>query len=221
MHRILKLLEGAYGPRRRRRSRPAIDQLVATILSQNTNDANSSAGFEALKDRFRSWRRAADAPVSEIARCIRASGLARRKAPRIKAILRRIRAETGALSLEFLSRLPAAEAFEYLTAFDGVGPKTALCVLLFSFGMPVFPVDTHIYRIACRLGLLDGRTPPARAHEALTDLIAPADRYAMHVLLIAHGRATCLARGPRCRECCLIGQCSYGRGRAKAGPARR
>jgi len=208
MKRALRLLRKAHGPPPRPRRRRAVDTLVATILSQNTNSSNSSAGFENLKARFPSWDAAADASVSKLAACIRVSGLARQKAPRIRNILRRIRAETGRVSLEFLRRRPASEAYDYLVGFDGVGPKTALCVLLFAFNRPVFPVDTHIYRICRRLGLLPADVPPARAHELLTPMIAPADRYAMHLLLIAHGRAICLARRPRCGQCCLRRLCA-------------
>ncbi len=190
-----------------------MDTLIGTILSQNTSDANSSAGFRRLKGRFGTWDAVADAPAAAIERAIRVSGLSRRKAPRIRRILRDIRAERGRISLAFLSRRPSEEAYAYLVRFAGVGPKTALCVLLFGFGMPVFPVDTHIYRIATRLELLDASTPPERAHEVLTSMIAPGDRYALHVLLIAHGRQTCRARSPRCRECCLLALCPYGRRR--------
>ena len=210
---ILKRLQRAHGPRRREPAGSAVDQLVATILSQNTTGANSSAGFDRLKRRFRSWSRAADAPTSQIERCIRCCGLSRQKAPRIRRILRQIRAQRGRISLEFLERRPADDAYEYLLGFDGVGPKTALCVLLFAFAKPVFPVDTHIYRITRRLGVLPDGTPEAKAHEALTPLIEPGDRYAMHVLLIAHGRRTCRARSPECDRCCILKFCPFGEGR--------
>ncbi|HUS46857.1 MAG TPA: endonuclease III [Phycisphaerae bacterium] len=213
--RMLKLLTGAYGRPRQRRAGAAVDVLVATILSQNTSGANSSAGFESLKRHFGSWDAAADAPVAAIERCIRVSGLSRRKAPRIRNILRQIRAETGRVSLDFLRARRAQEAYDYLVRFDGVGPKTALCVLMFSFNVPVFPVDTHVYRICSRLGLLGSRTPGARAHEVLGPMIAPGNRQAMHLLLIAHGRRTCRARRPACRSCCLLGLCRFAKRRAE------
>ena len=198
-----------------------MDVLIGTILSQNTSGANSSAGFQKLKDRFGTWEAAADARAGAIERCIRVSGLSRIKAPRIRKILRQIRSDRGRIDLDFLARTDAREAYEYLIGFDGVGPKTALCVLMFSFGMPVFPVDTHIFRIAGRLGLLPDGTPAQRAHEVLTSVIAPADRYEMHLLLIAHGRTTCRARSPACRRCALLGLCKFGRAivpGAKGGP---
>lgn len=212
----LRRLVAMYGSREAQRWGPGVDVLVRTILSQNTSRANSSAGFTRLTERFGDWSAVADAPVREIAACIRVSGLSRVKAPRIRSILRQIRAERGRISLQHLKRMPAEKAYDYLTAYKGVGPKTALCVLLFAFGKTVFPVDTHIYRIAIRLGVMDASVPFARSHEALTPLIPPADRYAMHVLLIAHGRRTCRARRPVCEECRLLDLCPHGQHRMDA-----
>ena len=115
------------------------------------------------------------------------------------------------LSLEFLRDWPDQRAYEYLLGFDGVGPKTAACVLLFAFGKAVFPVDTHIHRIAIRLGILGQRASAEAAQDILTPLLRPADCYAMHLLLIAHGRQTCKARNPRCPDCCLLDLCPFGR----------
>lgn len=210
LRRVLPILRRCYGPRRRPGRQDPVGMLVATILSQNTNDPNSSAGFERLRGRFATWDAIADAPVRQVERCIRVSGLAGTKAPRIQAILREIRRRRGAIELDFLADMGADEAFAILTAFKGVGPKTALCTLLFALGRPVFPVDTHIFRIARRLGVLAEAVPQARAHEALTPLIAPRDRYAMHVLLIAHGRAVCKARVPLCRQCRILHLCPHG-----------
>ncbi|HOD84757.1 MAG: Ultraviolet N-glycosylase/AP lyase [Planctomycetes bacterium ADurb.Bin126] len=219
LKRILERLERHHGPREWEHWGPGVDVLVGTILSQNTNDANSSAGYQRLVDRFPAWDQMADAPVREIERCIRVSGLSRVKAPRIRSILRQIRREHGEITLEHLKDWPPPRAMEYLLAFDGVGPKTALCVLIFSFHMPVFPVDTHIYRIAVRLGLMDESVPFARAHEVLGPMIAPGDRYATHVLLIAHGRTICRSRKPRCDRCYLLALCPEGRRRMRAGRA--
>lgn len=211
MRAILARLRRAYGRRRWQRDGTGVDTLVGTLLSQNTSAANSSAGFHRLKERFDTWDAAADAPVGDIERCIRVSGLGRVKAPRIRGILRAIREERGRISLEFLLRRPPEEAYDYLRQFPGVGPKTALCVLLFSFGKPVFPVDTHIQRIARRLGLIGPNVTAERTHEVLTPLIAPDDRYEMHVLLIAHGRQICRAQRPRCQECYLLSLCPHGK----------
>lgn len=209
----LALLRREYGPRQYRRSGSAVGELIGTILSQNTSGANASAGFRRLWRRFRSFSAIANAPVGEIEKCIRVSGLSRVKAPRIRKILRQIRDRGGGrrVSLEFLADMPVAQASRYLLQFDGVGPKTAACVLMFAFGRKVFPVDTHILRIGLRLGVLAAGASAERAQEILTPLIRPAARYEMHVLLIAHGRRTCRARNPHCDLCPLLSMCPHGR----------
>jgi len=205
--RIHALLVGAYGDRTWCRSGSAVDVLVRTILSQNTSGANSSAGYRRLRERFPSWEAAADARVADIERCIRVSGLSRVKAPRIRRILYEIRRDRGRCDLEFLRGRGPEEAYDYLVRFEGVGPKTANCVLLFAFGMAVFPVDTHVRRLARRLGLAEGTSGPAGPGQILTALIPPAKRYSTHLLLIAHGRRTCRARNPKCDECVLARLC--------------
>lgn len=189
--------------------------LVETILSQNTSSANSHAGYRKLWKHFRSWNKVADAPAEEVARCIRISGLSNLKAPRIQAILRQIRQEHGRISLDHLGSMSMADARRYLLGFSGIGPKTANCVLLFSKLHAVFPVDTHIHRIAIRLGWLEARTTAEQAHDLLEPAIVPADRYEMHVLLITHGRQTCKARNPTCERCRLLSRCPLGRLRAE------
>lgn len=187
--------------------------LVDTILSQNTSDANSTAGFEKLRRELPDWDVVADAPVRRIERCIRVSGLARTKAPRIRAILRKIRRRRGRIELDYLGEKSDEEVYAELTAFKGVGPKTALCTMLFAMRRDVFPVDTHIFRIARRLGVMPESVPFARAHEHLTPLIAPRNRHAMHLLLIAHGRAVCKAGRPRCEQCRILRWCAWGQER--------
>jgi endonuclease-3 len=208
---IRRRLERSYGPRPWRRWGKGVDILVGTILSQNTSDTNSNAGYRILRRTFRSWNLVANAPVDQVERSIRISGLSRIKAPRIQSILRQIRAERGRIDLEFLADWTPHKALDYLLKFKGVGPKTANCVLLFAFGMPVFPVDTHIHRIARRMGLIPGRASADEAHELLLGQIAPEDRYALHVLLIAHGRKVCKAATPRCEGCSLRDRCEVGR----------
>ena len=219
LRRVRDLLVGDFGPRKYRPGGSAVGELVGTILSQNTTSANAGAGFRQLWRRFRSWAAVANAPVGEIERCIRVCGLSRIKAPRIKRMLQQIRARpqaAGRVSLEFLRLWPDGKAYRYMLAFEGVGPKTAACVLMFAFGKKLFPVDTHIRRIAARLGLIPPETPAERAQEILTPWIAPKDRYGLHVLLIAHGRGVCRARGPRCGFCSLLRLCPHGRGVVKA-----
>ena len=210
MKQILLRLEKTYGPRAWDGPKDPVGSLVGTILSQNTSDANSSAGMRRLCERFATWEQVADARIAAIERCIRVSGLSRIKAPRIRTILRQIRRDRGEINLAFLAEREPNEALAYLLRFDGVGPKTANCVLLFALGMPVFPVDTHIHRIAKRLGWIGEGATAEQAHGLLAGRIAPADRFALHVLLIAHGRATCRARNPRCGECCLGDRCPFG-----------
>jgi endonuclease-3 len=217
MSRILKRLEGVYGPRPLRRWGKAVPVLVETILSQNTSNRNSAAGFKILRRTFASWDDVADAPVEAVERAIRISGLSNIKAPRIQAILRQIRDAHGRIDLEFLKRRAPAEAMAYLRAFTGVGPKTANCVLLFSFGMPLFPVDTHIHRLAIRLEFIPGKATAEQAHDLLSEAIRPGERYSLHVLLIEHGRKVCKPRRPRCGECVLLTLCPTGQARLNDG----
>ena len=189
--------------------------LVDTILSQNTSAANSDAAFKRLRRRFRTWNQVADAPVEEVERHIRVSGLSNQKAPRIQAILRRIRTERGKIDLQFLNDLPDDHAYAYLRTFPGVGPKTAACTLLFAFNKALFPVDTHIHRIARRVTLVPPKATAEQTHDHLTPRIPPADRYELHVLLIEHGRKTCKAINPMCNDCVLLKWCPYGQPRVR------
>jgi len=210
MKDLLKRLVRAYGPRPWKCWGKGVAVLVETILSQNTSNANSQAGYRQLRRRFKTWNQVASAPVDEVERHIRVSGLSRIKAPRIQAILRQIKADRGTIDLQFLSDLDEQPAYDYLMNFTGIGPKTANCVLIFAFGKRVFPVDTHIHRIAKRLGLIPPKASAEQAHELLKPMIAPTDRYSMHVLLIEHGRKVCKAINPRCDECVLLDMCPYG-----------
>jgi endonuclease-3 len=207
------LLEKRYGRKHWKCWGKGVDVLVETILSQNTSDVNSTSGYKQLGRRFRSWNQVLEAPVEEVERHIRVSGLSKIKAPRIQFVLRRIKREHGKIDLEFLKEWESQKAYEYLLSFPGVGPKTAYCVLMFSFGMKVFPVDTHIHRIAKRVGWISEKTNADKAHLILTQMIAPDDRYAMHLLLIEHGRKTCKAGRPLCEKCTLLSRCDYGRER--------
>jgi len=204
---VLDRLESAYGRRPWRSWGPPLDELLATILSQNTSDANSSAAMERLEKAFRDWSAAADAPLWRIAGAIRPAGLHRQKARAIRAILRRLRRDHGRPTLDFLRRWPTDRIRRFLLALPGVGPKTAACVLLFSLRRPVLPVDTHVHRVTRRLGLLGPRTSAEQAHDLLAGLVPPRRVYAFHVLVIEHGRRTCHARRPRCGPCVLGDVC--------------
>ena len=213
-----RLLAKVYGDRKWRRHAEPIDELIATVLSQHTNDINRDKAFEQLKRRFPSWEQVLRAPVRKIASAIKPAGLANQKAPRIKAILQRIaEANEGDLSLEFLEEMPTDEALGWLKNLPGVGPKTAACVLLFSFGKPVFPVDTHIFRISNRLGWLDEKVNEAKANELLDQVVPNEIKYRLHLNMIAHGRQICRPQKPRCQECVIKHLCEYFRKRKEAG----
>jgi endonuclease III len=210
-------LRREYGRPRLRPHRAPVDELILTVLSQNTNDRNRDVAYSRLRARFSSWDEVRQAPVSEIEDAIRPGGLAPTKAVRIKQILEAI----GDDDLWWLEHAPLAEARDYLVDLPGVGRKTAACVLLFSFGRPDVPVDTHVYRVGSRLGLWPDKASFERAHDELLRLVGDdgQDAYEAHVLLIRHGRRTCTARSPACAECPLRRMCPEGRRRLAAARA--
>ena len=209
-------LRRRYGPVEPPPQEPVLDELIAAVLSQNTSDVNSAAAFEELRRRFDSWEAVRLAPAARIARAIRRGGLAKQKAPRIKAILQRTRQERGELSLDFLRHVPTRQAMEYLRRFPGVGPKTVACVLLFACRKAVLPVDTHVYRVSARLGLIGPRVGAVKAHEELARIVPPRLVLDFHVLLIRHGRALCTSRRPDCEQCPLVDLCPEGQRRLRA-----
>jgi endonuclease III len=198
---------------------PIIDELVVTVLSQNTSDANTARAFTALKERFPTWEEALHAPTRELADAIRSGGLADQKAPRIQSILDEIEEREGGLDLSRLQELSDQEVDEYLLSLPGVGPKTAACVLTFSMGRAAFPIDTHVHRIVRRLGWISSTTSADAAHRLLTPRIPPELRYELHMALIRHGREVCKARSPRCSECVLFDLCDEGPQLLAAGDA--
>jgi len=204
---INQLLAKEYGDRQQRRHRDPLSELIATILSQNTSDVNSGRAFVSLVDTFGNWEEVARANVVEIAAAIRSGGLSWIKAARIKEILRLIQEERGLLDLTFLDSQPISEARAWLRKLPGVGPKTAGCVLLFSLGKPVLPVDTHVYRVAKRLGLIADSVSIEQAHELLEAMILPDDIYLFHMNLVEHGRGVCRSQRPKCAECVLREGC--------------
>ncbi len=187
-----------------------IAELVRTILSQNTNDRNRDVAYFRLRERFPTWEEVRDAPLDAVEAAIQPGGLALTKAPRIQDALREIGNERGEPDLDWLEDAPRDEAIEYLTALPGVGRKTAACVLIFSFGRPEIPVDTHVERVGKRLGLIDPRASFERAHDEIREVAAPEDAWELHINLIQHGRAVCRPR-PRCGECALRRMCPYWR----------
>jgi len=189
---------------------PAIDELVSTFLSQNTNDVNRDRAFDSLRAKFPTWEEVRDAPENEVIEEVRIAGLAKTKGPNIQRALRQISEERGELSLEFLKEMPIEEASAWLTKFKGVGPKTASIVLLFSLGMPAFPVDTHVYRITGRLGLRPEKISVEKAHPYLENIFPSETYYAAHLNIIRLGREICKARKANCTECPLLAICDYG-----------
>ena len=200
-------LRELYGrPEQRPHNKP-VEELVRTILSQNTSDTNRDVAFGRLRERFPTWEDVRDAPLEDVEEAIRPGGLAYTKAPRIQAALREL---GDGLDLAWLRDAPREEAIGYLTSLPGVGRKTAACVLIFSFGRPEIPVDTHVERVGKRLGLISPNASFDSAHDELRDVVPPEDAYELHINLIRHGRLICRPR-PRCDECALRRMCPYWR----------
>ena len=219
IRKILVLLNKAYGKPAPLELSDPVDELVRTILSQNTNDRNSLAAFAVLKKRFRKWEELLRTPTMKVARLIKHAGLANIKAKRIKGVLAEIKeregeirgnkGKEGGINLEHLANMGTEEALEYLKSLKGVGPKTAACVLLFSFAKPVMPVDTHIFRVTKRLGLIGGNVSIEEAHKRLSAIVPKPLIYNFHLCIIEHGRRTCRARDPRCGSCIIYRLCRF------------
>jgi endonuclease-3 len=199
----VRLLGQEYGIPKWRPHADPLSELIQAILSQNTSDVNSGRAFQSLMATFSTWEMVEKASSDDIAEAIKSGGLNRIKAERIKRILEGILESRGSLELEFLRGLSIPEAKAWLKGLPGVGPKTAGCVLLFAMGRPVLPVDTHVYRVSKRLGLINSRVSPDRAHELLEEIVPPKAIYQFHINLLAHGRSVCRARRPLCRDCVL------------------
>ena len=203
---VLGRLETCYGRPVWGISHPPLDELILTILSQHTSDANCERAFASLRARFPDWEQVSRASDLAIADAIRVGGLASVKAPRIKMVVSQV-LKTGAL--DDLGSLSLADAKSLLQSLPGVGPKTAACVLLFACHRPALPVDTHVYRVSHRIGLIDTDVSAESAHEILESLLDEQDVYSFHVNMINHGRMICRARSPRCTECSLSNLCKF------------
>jgi endonuclease III len=200
-------LREAYGKPVEQAHRAPVDELILTVLSQNTNDRNRDVAYARLTARFDDWDAVRDADTIDVEDAIRPGGLAPTKAVRIQEILRAL----GDDDLSDLVHVPLDEARERLTELPGVGRKTAACVLMFSFGLPDIPVDTHVFRVGGRLGVFRPGGSLEEAHDELLRVVDPDDAYEFHVSLIRHGRRICHARNPRCGECPLLSICPYGK----------
>lgn len=206
---IHETLMKAFGEPIWRNPLPAMDELVSTILSQNTNDVNRDRAFDALRAKFPTWEAVRDAKEKDVIEAIKPAGLANQKGPRIQQVLRAITEERGALDLQFLADMPLEEARSWLTKFNGVGPKTAAIVLCFSLGKPAFPVDTHVYRVTGRIGLRPEKMTVEQAHPHLEGVFPPETYYAAHLNIIRLGREVCNARKPMCPQCPIRELCEY------------
>lgn len=204
-HRLLNL----YGEPSWRNPLPILDELISTILSQNTNDINRDRAFNQLKKRFGTWENVRDAEVEVVVEAIRSAGLSNQKGPRIQKILREITAEKGSLNLDFLKDLSDDEAWDWLEKFNGVGPKTASIVLLFSLDKAALPVDTHIQRVTGRIGLRPEKMSNEKAHRYLAGIFPPETYKAVHLNIIRLGREVCHPRRPACEICVLQSLCDY------------
>lgn len=222
MARVAAALERHLGtPRQKKLLPPPLAMLVATILSQNTSDKNSHRAYRELRRRFPGWRLVAEAHPSAVRAAIRIGGMANQKAPRIQKVLKSLRDRYGRYTLGPLRKMSDQEVIHNLTGLDGVGIKTAACVLLFSLGRDVFPVDTHVHRLCNRLGLVRHCPTPEKTFEAMRDLIPVGRGYSLHTNMIRFGRKVCRSASPACERCPLFDECVYsGKGRRTVIPRR-
>jgi endonuclease-3 len=207
--KICDILIEHYGDIIHPKQLPPIDELVLTILSQNTTDVNSQRAFQSLKKKYSTWEEVVNAPLEELADTIRSSGIFNIKAQRIKASLSEIKQRVGKLDLSLLKDMELEKAKRWLTSLHGVGPKTAAIVLLFSFSRPALPVDTHVWRVTKRLGLIPENVSREKAHILLEELVPKPCIYSLNYNLVRHGRKICKAQKPLCEDCVLAKKCEY------------
>ncbi len=186
-----------------------VGELVSTILSQNTNDINRDIAYDSLREKYPTWEGVRDAGENQVIGAIKTAGLANHKGPAIQNALRVITEERGEIELDFLKTKTSQGAAEWLEKLKGVGPKTAAIVLLFSLGMPAFPVDTHVHRVTGRLGIRPEKMTPNKSHPYLAEQFPVESYYPVHLNLIRLGREICKARKPFCTECPLNSICQY------------
>lgn len=203
----IRILEKTYGTPKPGKKQPLLESLIETILSQNTNDVNRDRAFNRLRSEYPTWEHVLDAPTRNIANAIRVGGLANTKSKRIKAILQLIKRRYGKLSLDYLKKMSTEEAAKELSSFKGVGEKTVKCVLLFSLGRKVFPVDTHIHRLCRRMGFVRKGASRDETHRVMAEIVPQDKMYPFHLNLIRHGREICTARKAECPICPLMKLC--------------
>lgn len=215
--RLLDLLAERYGvPRYLPRFEP-MEELVSCVLSQHTSDTNSFPAFVRLRSAYPDWEAMIEAGPERIEPLIRSAGLSNQKSKALVQCLRKIRQEMGEISLDHLAERTLEEGLSWLLSLPSVGPKTASIVLAFAFGKPAIPVDTHVRRVAIRLGLLTEGCTEKAAHEELLAMVPASDAFRFHVLFIQHGRLTCRARQPACGECVVGASCPSHPARKREG----
>lgn len=185
-----------------------LDVLIATMLSQNTTDKTSYRAFRNLKNDFSGWEDVMDAPITKIRNAIRVCGLAKQKSMSIKNMLRQMKKEYGKLSLNFIKKMNDDVIYDELLQYKGVGVKTVSCVLAFGLGRDVFPVDTHVHRLANRLGIANAKLPD-KTFQQVKDKIPKGKKFLLHTLLIRFGRKFCRAKNPLCAKCRLYDLCGF------------
>jgi endonuclease III len=204
-----RILAEEYGRKKFTGGTDPLTELVRTVLSQNTNDTNRDRAFESMKAAYPTWEKLAQAPIGNIAAAIKVAGLAKIRATRISRLLKAIHESQGRYSLDFLTDWQDEAIREYLTKLEGIGPKTIACVMAFSLGRNVMPVDTHVFRVSQRLGIIPPKMSVTAAHIYFDNLKDALSLYQLHLNLIAHGRQICHARIPECTKCRLKAECSY------------
>jgi len=204
-------LEDEYGPFRPFKKLDGVEELIITVLSQNTNDVNRDRAYRSLREKYPTWDDVLNAPVKKIEDAIRVGGLAHNKSIAIKKILRELKDRYGKFTVSPIasegSGLTIEESIAELTKLPGVGVKTAACVLVFSYGRPVIPVDTHVHRLTRRLGLVAEKASAENAFRVMMEITPEELRYPFHIFLIRHGRRVCKSQKPNCPECVVRGLC--------------
>jgi endonuclease-3 len=208
---VYERLVELHGERERIPRREPMHELISTMLSHRTTQQNEATAYKRMRDKFGSWENIRDADTAELAEAIETSNYPEQKAPRVQEVLRRIIEERGEANIDFLAEMPIDEAMAWLTDLPGVGVKTATLVLLFCFGKPVLPVDTHVHRVSQRVGLISEKTNPTAAHDILLAMLPKDDHviYNYHIALLKHGQKICKWGRPICEKCPLPDICDW------------
>lgn len=208
-HRIATILHDTYGSPHHSNKEDPLDELVFILLSQMTTGPSFNRVYDRLKAAYPTWDMLTNISIAKLRSIIKDAGLSWQKAPRIKKIISKLKVDFGSVTLLPLTMMTDVEAEHYLQTLPGVGVKTAKCVLMYSLSRTVLPADTHVRRVAQRLGLIKDGMPTGKLHDALESVVAPSDRYSFHVNGLAHGRAVCTALRPKCTECPIRSLCVY------------